>query len=149
MLGHFCSKIICFSLSCADNYIQVECLNWLHFQKKYYVLKLYFYSKGFGQWCRKGRANQDIWWIFLWGVENIQTDGFFSPILFNIGRKYALLPQAFAPLLLWLPKEKRSLFKTKYLFTESSEADSSELYILSKMLIYCFGSSLFWALKGS
>lgn len=33
MLGHFCSKIICFSLSCADNFIWVECLNWLHFQK--------------------------------------------------------------------------------------------------------------------
>lgn len=33
VLGHFCSKTICFSLSCADSYIQVEHLNWLQVQK--------------------------------------------------------------------------------------------------------------------
>lgn len=33
MQGCFCSKIICFSLSNANNYIWVECRNWLHFKK--------------------------------------------------------------------------------------------------------------------
>ena len=99
------------------------------FPEKCYVLKLYFYNEEFGWWCRNGSRKQDIWWIFLWGAENTQTGGFLSPILFNSVRKHALLPWAFAQLLLWHPKEKSSLSKTKHLFTESSEADSSVLHI--------------------
>lgn len=68
----------------ADSYIQVEHLHWLQFQKD---VMCWSCIPTTGQWCRKGMANQDTW-----GAENTQTDGFSSPILFNTGRKCALLP---------------------------------------------------------
>lgn len=141
MLGPCCSKKIYFSFSCADGYIQVEHQNWLQFQKQIYVLKLYSYNWTVMQPGNGKTGNM--------GSGNSPTDGFSSSILLSTGRKCALLPLLLPNSCFGFPMGRAPSSKLNIYFTENSEACSSELYTLSKMLTRWFWPSLLWALKSS